>query len=245
MKKIISMILLFLSISSYAYDVHVTVEPGHCSKMSRFIYITTDQILKKNSQKDIFYLNNSIVKKWYKSISKSKFRKKIKRICKSDVEFDLIDMLSDIEKPKNKNNKFLFFSNMSYKNDKFNIDFTEKVPNDAWLYSRYSPFNKMFKKLIDNEVFKNSEVVIITNENNISLKTYQGKKRFYYLMFKKLGAKLKYYGPYIAYTANYKLIKNYFLKNNHVYENQFKNDRIQESELLMLDDRTINLNLGE
>lgn len=245
MKKIISMILLLLSISSYAYDVYVTIEPGHCTKKSGFVYTTTNQILKNNSQKDFFYLNNSKIKKWYKSNSKKGWRKKIKQICKSDVEFDLIEMLNDVQKPENKSNKFLFFSNMSYVNDEFDIDFNGKVPNDAWLYSRYSPFNKMFKKLIDNEVFKNSEVVIITNENDISLKTYQGKKRFYYLMFKKLGANLRYYGPYVAYTANYKIIKNYFFIKNNVYETQFKNDRIQESELLMLDDRTINLNLGE
>jgi len=246
MKKILVGLFFFITTYLYAYELHVIIEPGHCATHSGYVKDTVLKYLVRGQSNLKFYINGVKIKSLGKKSTIRVLKKRIGRLCKRKGDFDIIEQLNDLGgKEFGKKGKILFFSNMSYKNPEYEIDFTGKVPNDAWLSSRYSPFKKKMDKWIENKTFKNKDVIIITNESKISLKKYQEKKRFYYLMFKKLGAKLKYYGPYVAYTANYGIIKDYFSRTNHVYDYKLSKERILDSQLLMLDDRTINLNLGE
>jgi len=119
---------------------------------------------------------------------------------------DLLYSLIDSRKFKS-NDKIVIFSNLLYKKRGFinigqekkkviDIDFSRMSPGDGFITSELSPFKKYFEKKSN---LNGASVYVITDNNYLfNYETYKVRqyhlKRFYHYFFKKLNAKLVFFG---------------------------------------------------
>ena len=257
MKKIILFVILSLSV--YATELIVVLENNVCSNKAQQYYISAVvKRLAKTITKDgniILVGNNGDINEKFLELNTRKRKlldmmpKLVRKMChkkkkKSRYIFDTKNMLDNIgDYIKGREAKVLIFSNLGYFNKEYKIDSYKKVMNDAWITSDRSPFYETFQRYKSSQDLKNTEFIVIT-QNQYDLKKYKQSRRFYYLFFKELGSRLKYYGEYGSKMGQYDLIEEYFTKKSY-YDEYYKNSVVNHTILLQLDSDNYNVDLRD